>query len=111
MGSASRALGARDRANLDLELVAKALHATAHAHELAPLEAPGEHVGVAERAREDRSGAVAQLDRQVRRARAGDLAFLARAREHPVDLLLAAQAWRPSGRPRVRQLAAEAISP
>ena len=46
------ALGALDRAQLDLQLVAKALHAPAHAHELAALEAPGEHVGVAERARE-----------------------------------------------------------
>ena len=33
----------------------------------------------------------AQLDRQIRRARARDLAFLARAREHAFDLLLDAQ--------------------
>ena len=98
-GVGLRALRAGDRANLDLELVAKALHAAAHPHQLAALEAPGEHVGVAEGAPEDRAGAVAQPDRQIRSARAGDLAFLARAREHPVDLLLAAQGGDASGRP------------
>ncbi len=62
VGSAGLALGARDRAQLDLQLVAEALHAPAHAYELAALEAPGEQVGVAEGARDDRAGAVAQLD-------------------------------------------------
>ena len=75
----------------DLELVAKALHAPLHPHQLAALEAPGEQVGVAKRAREDRARAVAQLDRQVGRAGSRDLAFLADAREHAVDLLLGAQ--------------------
>ena len=111
MGSASRALGARDRANVDLELLAKALHAAAHPHELAALEAPGEHVGVAERAREDRSGVVAQPDRQIWRARAGDLAFLARAREHPVDLLLAAQRGDGLGVAEAESCVAAAINP
>ena len=56
-------IGARDRIEVDLELVAEATDAAAHAHELAALEAPGEHVGVAEGAGADRAGAVAQLDR------------------------------------------------
>ena len=77
-----RSSSARDRAERDLQLVAKALHAPAHAHQLASLERPGEQVGVAERARADRAGAVAQLDRQVWRARTRYLTFLARAREH-----------------------------
>ncbi len=66
------ALCARDRGKLDLQLIAKALDAPAHAHQLAALEAPGEHVGVAESARDDRPRAVAQLDRQVGSARARD---------------------------------------
>ena len=85
------ALRASDRANVDLELLAKALDASAHLHQLAPLEAPGEHVGFTEGTSQDRPGVVAQPDRQIRRAGPGDVAFLARAREHPVDLLLAAQ--------------------
>ena len=85
------AAGALDRAQLDLELVAIALHAPAHAHELAPLEAPGEHVGIAEGAGANRAAAVAQLERQVGGARTGDLALLARAREHGVDLVVVAQ--------------------
>ncbi len=85
---ANRAL---DRSKLDLQLVAKALHAPAHAHELAALEAPGEQVGLTEGARHDRAGAVAQLERQVGSACARDLALLARAREHGVDLVVAAQ--------------------
>ena len=49
---------------------------------------------------EDRAGAVAQLDRQVGGARAGDLALLARAGEHAVELVArSARAWRPSGAP------------
>ena len=91
VGVSRRFLGARDRLQRDLELVAEALDASLHAHQLAPLEAPGEHVGVAERARANRAGAVAQLDREVGRARSGDLALLAHAREHAVDLLLEAQ--------------------
>ena len=82
---------AGNRAQLDLELVAEALNPPAHAHELAALEAPGEHVGVAEGARDDRARAVAQLDGQVWRAGAGDLALLARAREHRVDVLVETQ--------------------
>ena len=45
------ALGARDRAHLDLQLVAEALDAARDPHEVAALEAAGQHVGVAERAR------------------------------------------------------------
>jgi hypothetical protein len=85
------AVGASDGANIDLKLLAKALHAPTHAHELAPLEASGEHVGVAKGAGEDRAGPVAQLERQIGAARTRDLAFLARAGEHPVDVLAEAQ--------------------
>ncbi len=66
-----RGVDARDRADLELQLVAEALDPAGDAHEVAAIEAPGEHVGVAERARRDRAGAVAQLEREVRRARAG----------------------------------------
>ena len=43
--------GAADLLDVELELVAEALHAPAHAHEVAALEAPGQDVGVAERPR------------------------------------------------------------
>jgi hypothetical protein len=82
---------ARDRAQLDLQLVAEALDASRDAHEVAALEAPGEHVGVAEGARLDGAAAVAQLDREVRRARPRQQAILARAREDALDLLARAQ--------------------
>ena len=52
---------------------------------------PGEEVGVAERARGDRAGAVAQLERQVGRARPRGQAILARAREQAVHLAAGAQ--------------------
>ena len=64
-------LGAGDRAQLELQLVAEALDAAGDAHEVALVEAPGEQVGVAEDARGDGAGAVAQLEREVRRARCG----------------------------------------
>ena len=80
-------LGALDLVHLDLQLVAEALHAPAHAHELAAVEAPGEHVGVLERAAGERAGAVAQLEREVRRARPREQPVLARARVDAGDLV------------------------
>ncbi len=65
MGSACLPLRARDRAHLDLQLVAETLDPALHAYELAALEAAGEHVGFAEGAPADRAGAVAQLDVEV----------------------------------------------
>ena len=85
-------LGARDLAQLELQLVAEPLHAPAHAHEIAALEAAGEQVGVAERARLDRAAAVAQLEREIGHAGARLQAVLARAGEHRVDLVAGAQA-------------------
>src|SRR5436190_8373808 len=82
---------ARDLAHLDLQLVAEPLHAPAHAHELAALEAPGQHIGVPERAALDRAAAVAQLEREIWRARTRRQAVLARAREDRVDVVSGAQ--------------------
>ena len=48
-------LGAPDVAHVDLELVAEALDPPAHLHEVAALEAPGQQIGVAERARGQRA--------------------------------------------------------
>src|SRR5262249_32689551 len=76
-----RRVDARDRAHLELQLVAEPLDAPGDPHEVAALEAPREHVGVAKDARRDRAGAVAQLEREVRRARPRDQPILARARE------------------------------
>ena len=98
-------LGARDLAHLDLQLVAEPLHAPAHAHEVAALEAPGEHVGVAERARLDRAAAVAQLERQVRQPGACLQPVLARAGEDAVDLVAGSEGrdrGRVGGQPRTR---------
>ena len=39
-----------DRAQLDLQLVAEALDAPGHAHEVAAIEAPGKHIGITKRA-------------------------------------------------------------
>ena len=80
-------LGALDLLDVDLQLVAEALHAPAHAHELAAVEAPGEDVGVLERATGQRAAAVAQLEREVRRAGAREQAVLARARVDAGDLV------------------------
>ncbi len=85
-------LSARDRTHLDLQLVAEALDATGDAHEVAALEAAGEDVRVPERAGLDRARPVAQLERQVRAARARGQAVLARAGEDRVDLVAGAQA-------------------
>src|ERR1019366_2252334 len=84
-------IDARDRADLDLELLPEARHAALHLHDVPALEAPREHIGVAKGAREDRAGAVTQLDRQIWGAGTGDLALLARAGEYPRDLLVEAQ--------------------
>src|SRR5205807_9794134 len=72
--------GARrgDRRDVDLQLVAKARRAPAHAHQLAALEAPREHVRLAKRTRRNRPAAVAQLEREVRSAGARSQPFLAR---------------------------------
>jgi predicted ATP-grasp superfamily ATP-dependent carboligase len=86
-----RLLGARDAADLDLQLVAKALDATDDAHEIAPLEAPGEEVRVAERAPGHRPRPVAQFERQIGDARARLEPVLARAREHGVDVVARAK--------------------
>ena len=83
--------GAIDRAQVDLQLVAKALDATGDAHEVTALEAPGQHIGVPKRAPLNRPRAVAQLDREVRRAGTRQQAVLARAREDTLDLLPGAQ--------------------
>ena len=66
-------LGGRpgDRAQVGLELVAEALDAAGHAHEVAAVEAAGQDVGVAEDAGADRAGLVAELEGQVGRAGAG----------------------------------------
>ena len=96
------ALGALDRAHVDLQLVAEALDPALHAHEVAAVEAPAEQVGVAEHARRQRARAVAQLQRQVRRARARRQAVLAGARVDAGDLVAGAQRARalPRSRPR-----------
>ena len=78
---------ATDRAQLDLQLVAKALDATGDAHEVAAIEAAREHVGVAKGATLHGARAVAQLDGEIGRAGARQEAVLARAREDAVDLL------------------------
>ena len=80
-------LGARDLVHLDLQLVAEPLHAPAHAHELAAVEPPGEHVGVLERAPGQRARAIAQLESEVRRAGARQQPVLARARVDAGDLV------------------------
>ena len=82
-----RLLGARDLVHLDLQLVAEPFHAPAHAHELAAVEAPGEHVGVLERAPGQRTGAIAQLEREVGRAGPREQPVLARARVDTGDLV------------------------
>ncbi len=82
---------AADRAQLDLQLVAEALDAAGDVDDVAAVEAPRDHVGVAEHAALDRARAIAQLDREVRRAAARHQAVLAGAREDPVDLLAGAQ--------------------
>ena len=62
-------VGAGDRAQLGLELVAEALDPAGHPDEVAAVEAAGQDVGVPEDPRRQRAGPVAQLEREVRRAR------------------------------------------
>jgi len=76
-----------DAAQLDLQLVAEALDAAGDADEVAAFKAPGEDVGVAERARLNGARPIAQLDGEIRRAGPRQQAVLARAREDAVDLL------------------------
>ena len=78
-------LGLRDAADLELELVAEALDAALHPHEVALLEAARQHVGVAKRAARDRARLVAELEREVGRAGARRQPVLARAGEDGVD--------------------------
>ena len=84
-GRVGRAVGPGDRRHVDLQLVAEALDPPVHPHEVAALEAPGEHVGVAEGARRDGAGAVAQLQREVGRAGSRDQPLLAGAGEDAVE--------------------------
>ena len=62
-------VGAGDRPQLGLELVAEALHPAGHADEVAALEAAGQDVGVPEDPRRQRARPVAQLEREVRASR------------------------------------------
>jgi hypothetical protein len=91
-------LGALDRAQLDLQLVPEALDPPRDAHEVAPLEAAAEQVRVAEHAGRQGRRAVAQLERQVRRAGAGGQAVLARARVHARELIARAHGGERRGR-------------
>ena len=84
-GSASPAVHAGDRGELGGQLVAEALDAPGHPHEVAAVELAGEEVGVAEGAGGDGAAAVAQLDREVGAAGAGGHPVLARAGEHALD--------------------------
>ena len=70
-------VGAAHRAELGLELVPEALDPARHLHQVALLELPGDEVGVAEDAGRQRAGAIAQLEREVGRARAGGQPILA----------------------------------
>ena len=78
-------LHAPDGAQLHLELVPEALHASLDPDQVATVELRGEEVGVAERARRDGAAAVAQLDGEVGGAVAGGQPVLAAAGEHAVD--------------------------
>ena len=80
-------LGALDLLDVDLQLVAELLHAPAHAHELAALEAAGEDVGVLERAAGERAAAIAELEREVGGAGAREQAVLTRACVNTGDLV------------------------
>src|SRR4029453_12400604 len=82
---------AADRTQLDLKLVAEPLDPAGDRDQVAPLELPGQEVGLAERARLDRAGAVAQLDGEVRATAAGGQPVLARAGEDALDFAPSAQ--------------------
>ncbi len=69
LGGVRGRLGAPDRLEVHLELVPEALDPAPDGHEVAALELGREEVRVAERAAGDRTGPVAQLDRQVGRSR------------------------------------------
>ncbi len=87
-----RLLSTCNRADVDLQLVAEALDASGDPDEIAAIEAPREQIRVLERARLDRARAIAQLERQVRRARTRRQAVLARAGEDGVDVIPGTQA-------------------
>ena len=89
-------LGALDRADLDLELVAEALHAPLHAHEVAAVEAAAEQVGVAEHARRQRAscGRAARAPGTASRARGQPV--LAGAGVDAGDLVAGAQRAEPA---------------
>ena len=84
-------VGASDRADVDLQLLAEALDPPGDADQVAAVEAPGVQVGITEDPSRERSGAIAQLDREVRRAGARDEPILARAGEDPGQLVAVAQ--------------------
>ena len=85
------ALGAPDRADIDLELIAKPLDTSAHVHEVASLEAPCKNVGVPERPSDDRAAAVTQLERRYGVPARETWRSLRAHAKHPVDLVLATQ--------------------
>ena len=84
-------LGRLDRLHLDLKLVAEALDAPGHRHEVAALELARQEVRVAERAPRDGARPVAQLDCQIGGSVARREPIFAGARKHPVDLATRAQ--------------------
>src|SRR5919106_674235 len=90
-GVGGAGIGAPDRAELDLELVAEALDAPRRPDQVTALELAGEEVGVAEGACGDRARPVAKLDGEVGSAAPCGEAVLARAGEHPLDLVAGAQ--------------------
>jgi hypothetical protein len=92
LGRVRHGLGrAPDRFELDLKLVPEPLYAPLYRDKVTPFELAGEEVGVPEGASRYRSGAVAQLDREVRRAVPRRQAVLPRAREHTLDLTARSQ--------------------
>ena len=90
-GVHARRVGSLDRAQVHHQLVAEALGTALDLHQVALLELGGEEVRLAERARGHGTGAIAQLERQVRRAGPGRQTVLARAGEDPAQLGAGAQ--------------------
>ena len=83
--SAGSALGRLERAHLELEPVAEALHAAEHAHGVALAEAAVEELDVVPDARLDLPGRVDELEREVRASRTGAEPLLARHRVEALD--------------------------
>ena len=74
-----------ERAHLELEPVAEALHAPEHAHRVALAEAAVQELDVVPDPRLDPSTRVDELERQIRRARAGSQSFLSGDCVDPLD--------------------------